>query len=105
MSHLGRPKGQVNKSLSLRPVAIELEKLLDMSILFLPNCVGSDVENACINAPEGAVILLENLRFHVEEEGKGVNAEGEKVKADENKVAEFRESLSRLGEVYVNDAF
>jgi len=53
----------------------------------------------------GSIILLENLRFHVEEEGKGVNAEGEKVKADKDKVKEFRTSLAKLGDIYVNDAF
>merc|ERR1712083_243861 len=53
----------------------------------------------------GSVILLENLRFHVEEEGKGVDEEGNKVKADKEKVAEFRASLSKLGDIYVNDAF
>merc|ERR1712083_57418 len=53
----------------------------------------------------GSVILLENLRFHVEEEGKGVDEEGNKVKADKEKVAEFRTSLSKLGDIYVNDAF
>ena len=51
------------------------------------------------------MILLENLRFHVEEEGKGVNEAGEKVKADKDKVKAFRESLRKLADVYVNDAF
>ena len=51
------------------------------------------------------MILLENLRFHVEEEGKGVDAAGEKVKADKDKVKAFRESLRKLADVYVNDAF
>jgi len=59
----------------------------------------------CADPPSGTVILLENLRFHLEEEGKGVNEAGDKVKADPAKVTEFRESLSKLGDVYVNDAF
>lgn len=53
----------------------------------------------------GSVILLENVRFHVEEEGKGVDASGAKVKADPEKVKTFRESLRKLGDVYINDAF
>lgn len=63
------------------------------------------MENACADPKPGSVILLENLRFHIEEEGKGVDAEGKKVKADPAKVKEFRESLRKLGDVYVNDAF
>ena len=50
----------------------------------------------------GAVFLLENLRFHIEEEGKGVNEAGEKVKADKEKVAEFRKGLTALGDVYIS---
>ena len=53
----------------------------------------SEVEDACANPPQGSVILLENLRFHIEEEGKGVDASGAKVKADKEAVAKFRASL------------
>jgi phosphoglycerate kinase len=56
-------------------------------------------------ATTGEVILLENLRFHIEEEGSGVDEEGKKVKADPAKVEEFRKSLTKLGDVYINDAF
>ncbi len=63
------------------------------------------VEAACANPESGSVILLENLRFHVEEEGKGTNEAGEKVKADKDKVCQFRQSLRKLADVYVNDAF
>ena len=59
----------------------------------------------CADPAPGSVILLENLRFHVEEEGKGVDAAGQKVKADKDKVKAFRESLRKLADVYVNDAF
>ena len=55
-------------------------------VTFLPDCCGSDVETACANPSDGSVILLENLRFHNEEEGKGVDASGGKVKADPAKV-------------------
>lgn len=71
----------------------------------MSDCVGSEVEGACADPPVGSVILLENLRFHVEEEGKGVDASGAKVKADSAKVKEFRSSLRKLGDVYINDAF
>lgn len=71
----------------------------------MPDCVGSDVEKACADPKSGSLILLENLRFHVEEEGKGVDCDGKKVKADPAKVKQFRESLRKLGDVYVNDAF
>jgi phosphoglycerate kinase len=58
-----------------------------------------------VNKTKGAIILLENLRFHVEEEGSGVDAEGKKFKAKPEAVAAFRASLTKLGDVYVNDAF
>uniref|UniRef100_A0A0A9YUG7 Phosphoglycerate kinase n=1 Tax=Lygus hesperus TaxID=30085 RepID=A0A0A9YUG7_LYGHE len=105
MSHLGRPDGSVNLKYSLKPVADELKTLLNREILFLPDCVGAEVEKACEAPADGSVILLENLRFHVEEEGKGVDAAGQKVKADPEKVKAFRSSLRKLGDVYVNDAF
>lgn len=103
MSHLGRPDGSRIEKYSLKPVAEELQKLLNRyynlsnfliakyhvptniikhfsrNITFLQDCVGPDVEAACANPSDGSVILLENLRFHVEEEGKGVDASGNKV--------------------------
>jgi phosphoglycerate kinase len=105
MSHLGRPDGEKVDKYSLKPVAAELKKLLNKEILFLNDCVGAEVEAACANPAAGTVILLENLRFHIEEEGKATKADGTKVKADAQKVAEFQASLSKLGDVYVNDAF
>ncbi|KAG8249751.1 phosphoglycerate kinase [Homalodisca vitripennis] len=71
----------------------------------MSDCVGSEVEAYCADPKPGSVILLENLRFHIEEEGKGVNEKGEKVKASPENVKKFRESLRKLGDVYVNDAF
>jgi phosphoglycerate kinase len=104
-SHLGRPDGQVNMKYTLAPVAEELKKLLNKDVQFLSDCVGEEVEKVCADPPQGSVILLENLRFHVEEEGKGVDASGAKVKADKDKVTAFRASLRKLADVYVNDAF
>lgn len=90
---------------TLAPVATELKNLLGREVEFLPDCVGSEIESKCKDPPAGSVFLLENLRFHVEEEGKGVDENGAKIKADPNKVKEFRSSLKALGDVYVNDAF
>ncbi|KAI1269032.1 putative phosphoglycerate kinase PgkA [Xylariaceae sp. FL1019] len=105
MSHLGRPDGKVNEKYSLKPVVPELEKLLGKSVEFAPDSVGSDVEAIVNKADNGQVVLLENLRFHAEEEGSSKDADGKKVKADKAKVDEFRKGLTALGDVYVNDAF
>jgi len=105
MSHLGRPDGTPNPKYSLAPVAKALEGIVKKPVTFLSGCVGAEVEAACADPPAGSVILLENLRFHVEEEGKGVDANGEKIKADKEATATFRASLAKLGDVYVNDAF
>jgi phosphoglycerate kinase len=82
MSHLGRPNGQKTAKYSLAPIAKELEKLLSKKVTFLNDCVGKEVEDHVQKANGGEVILLENLRFHAEEEGSSKDAEGKKVKAD-----------------------
>jgi len=105
MSHLGRPNGQRAEKNSLRPVAARLGELLERPVTFLDDCVGPDVEKACAALKPGDVVLLENLRFHIEEEGKAKQADGTSVKADPEAVKAFRASLSKLGDVYVNDAF
>ncbi|XP_018321624.1 phosphoglycerate kinase isoform X2 [Agrilus planipennis] len=105
MSHLGRPDGKVNLKYTLKPVSEELKTLLNRDILFLPDCVGTEVEDVCKDPKPGSIILLENLRFHIEEEGKGLDNSGNKIKADPEKVKQFRESLRKLGDIYVNDAF
>lgn len=104
-SHLGRPDGSRIEKFTLKPVADELKKLLGKDVLFLNDCVGPEIEAACADPAPGTVILLENLRFHIEEEGKGVDKDGNKVKADAGKIKEFRQSLAKLGDLYVNDAF
>ncbi len=104
-SHLGRPDGQRSEKLSLKPVADKLAELLGKPVKFLPDCVGSEVEAACAALKPGEVVLLENLRFHIEEEGKVKREDGTKETADPAKVAAFRASLTKLGDVYVNDAF
>ena len=105
MSHLGRPNGQVTPKYTLKPVAEKLQELLGKPVKFLNDCVGAEVEAACAKLQPGEVVLLENLRFHIEEEGKAKDANGEKIKADPAKVEAFRASLTKLGDVYVNDAF
>jgi len=105
MSHLGRPDGLQNPKFSLAPVCEEVSRLLKREVKFFNDCVGSEIEEFTRNAPNGSVVLLENLRFHLEEEGKGVDKDGNKVKANADDVTKFRQSLSRLGDVYVNDAF
>ena len=105
MSHLGRPDGQQIAKFSLKPVATELEKLLGRTVTFLDDCVGPAVEAATTKLAPGSVVLLENLRYHIEEEGKVKLEDGTSKKADPTAVSAFRASLSRLGDVYVNDAF
>jgi phosphoglycerate kinase len=104
-SHLGRPNGERIAKYTLKPVAQKLQELLGKPVNFLEDCVGPAVEAACAALKPGEVILLENVRFHIEEEGKAKDAEGNTLKADPAKVADFRASLSKLGDIYVNDAF
>jgi phosphoglycerate kinase len=105
MSHLGRPDGKKVEKYTLKPVAEKLQELLGKPVKFLSDCVGPEVETACQALGPGEVVLLENLRFHIEEEGKVKNENGSKTKADPEKVEAFRASLTKLGEVYANDAF
>ena len=105
MSHLGRPDGKKVEKYTLKPVAQKLEELLGKPVKFLSDCVGPGVEAACSSLGAGEVVLLENLRFHIEEEGKVKNKDGTKTKADPEKVAAFRASLTKLGDIYANDAF
>lgn len=105
MSHLGRPDGQVVSKYSLEPVSIELSKLLNLPVTFLKDCVGIETENYVSQAKEGEIILLENLRFHSEEEGSSKDSEGKKIKASIESITTFRKSLTSLGDIYINDAF
>ncbi|MCK4619669.1 MAG: phosphoglycerate kinase [Desulfobacterales bacterium] len=89
-SHLGRPKGKVVPEFSLAPVAKRIARLLEENVIMAPNCVGPDVEKIVSNMNTGDVLLLENLRFHPEEQ-----------KNDDG----FAEKLAKLCDVYVNDAF
>jgi len=104
-SHLGRPDGNVVPKYSLAPVAKIVGEKLDKEVKFLTDSSGAEVEEACKDPAPGSVILLENIRYHIEEEGKGVNAAGEKAKAGKEETAAFRASLAKLADVYCNDAF
>jgi phosphoglycerate kinase len=104
-SHMGRPDGKVDPKSTLKPIAEELEKLLGKKVTFLNDCVGPQVEAACAKADNGEVILLENVRYHIEEEGSVKQKDGTKLKAKPEEVEAFRASLSKLGDVYINDAF
>ncbi len=90
MSHLGRPKGKVVPEMSLSPVARRLERLLGKPVKFIAECIGPEVESEVSSLKTGEVLLLENLRFHPEEEK---NEPG------------FAKKLASLGDLYVNDAF
>ncbi|VDN50948.1 unnamed protein product [Dracunculus medinensis] len=105
MSHLGRPDGRKQPQFTMEPVVAELKALLNRDVIFLHDCVGPEVEKVTASPTPGSVILLENLRFYLEEEGKGVDEKGEKVKADAGNIEKFRSSLTKHGDVYINDAF
>ena len=102
MSHLGRPDGKVQEKYSLKAVVPDLEKLLGKKVEMAPDCVGPEVEAIVNKASDGQVVLLENLRFHIEEEGSAKNADGTKTKAEKEKVAEFRKGLTALGDIYIS---
>ena len=89
-SHLGRPKGKFDPKFSLAPVAKRLQRLLGKEVIFAPDCIGAAVEGLVAKMQPGDVMLLENLRFHPEEE-----------KNDDG----FSKALASLADVYINDAF
>ena len=89
-SHMGRPKGKRAMEFSLAPVAAHLSQLLHKAVPLAPDCIGPEVEKMVAQVQDGGLLLLENLRFHAEEE-----------KND----PEFSRQLAALAEVYVNDAF
>jgi phosphoglycerate kinase len=89
-SHLGRPKGKVVEALRLRPVAKRLSQLIQKPVISVDDCIGSAIKKAAEELKDSDVLMLENLRFHPEEEGNDPN---------------FAKALSELAEVYVNDAF
>ena len=90
MSHLGRPKGQRNKDMSLEHICHSVSDIIGVQVKFVPDCIGEKVDEAYANLESGEILLLENLRFYAEEE------DGD---------ATFAEKLSKYGDIYINDAF
>lgn len=90
MSHLGRPKGKRKPEFSMLPTALRLSEYLKMEIKTAPDCIGEETKKMAMDLKDGEILVLENLRFHNEEEGND---------------PEFAHQLAELGEVYVNDAF
>ena len=90
MSHLGRPKGQVNADLSLEHICKIVSEVIGVQVKFVSDCIGQDVEKAIAELQTGEVLLLENLRFYEEEEKGDID---------------FAEQLSKWGDIYINDAF
>ncbi|KAI8450714.1 phosphoglycerate kinase, partial [Phakopsora pachyrhizi] len=106
VSHLGRPNGSIDLRYTLRPVSTELEKLLGKPVTFIDQCVGPKVEDHLSKAEKGQIFLLENLRFHIEEEGsKKDDQTNQKIKAKPEDIEKFRDGLSNLGQIFINDAF
>src|SRR5207244_5463771 len=89
-SHLGRPKGKPDSKYSLKPVATRLGELLEKPVQFAPDCVGPEVERMVAGLKNSEVLLLENLRFHAE---------------DEKNDPAFAKQLAALCDVYINDGF
>merc|ERR1719220_1604247 len=104
-SHLGRPNGEKNAKFSMAPVAKVVQEKLGVPVALMKDVVGPEVEAACADPAPGSVILLEKSRFYIEEEGKGKDADGNKIKADPEKVKEFRASFAKMGDIYCSDAF
>lgn len=100
MSHLGRPDGEKKLEYSLKPCAEALAKLLEKPVAFAPDCVGPEVEKMVAAMNDGDVLLLENVRFYPEEEGK---KSGAKMSKEERQW--FIDALAKLGDLYVDDAF
>ncbi len=103
LSHLGRPKGEVKEEFSLTPVAKHLEELLGKSVIFAHDCVGKDAHEAVNKLHDGDVALLENTRFHKEEEllDKYQKQDDE----TKTKIDAFVKDMASLGDIFVNDAF
>ncbi|MBN2031059.1 phosphoglycerate kinase [bacterium] len=90
MSHLGRPKGNIVPEMSLKPVADRLGELLGKKVHFVTDCIGPEAEKGVQDLGDGDILLLENLRFHKEEEAND---------------SDFSKQLAKLGDLYANDAF
>ncbi len=111
MSHMGKPKGKVNPKFSLAQIKDDVAKALGRDVKFVSDCVGPEAAKAAADLKPGEVLLLENLRFHPEEEGKpvGIDKEDPAYDAAKKQMKEsqkaFAKELASMADVYVNDAF
>jgi phosphoglycerate kinase len=96
MSHCGRPKGEKKPEFSLKPAADRLEELIESKVTLAPDCIGAEVLGLVDGLAAGEVLVLENVRFYKEEEGKGCTPEEQEA---------FAKQLAEFGDIYVNDAF
>ena len=96
MSHCGRPKGEKNMEFTLKPAANRLAELIDAKVTLAPDVIGAEVKTLVDALPAGEILVLENVRFYKEEEGKGCSPEAQDV---------FAKELASYGDVYVSDAF
>jgi len=103
-SHLGRPDGKVELKFNMEPVSKIVQEKLGLPVKYIKGW-GPEVEVECKDPLPGSIFVLDNLRFNLEEEGKGKDKEGGKIVADPEKVTDFRKRIRSIADVYVNDAF
>ena len=96
MSHCGRPKGEKNMEFTLKPAADRLAELIDANVTLAPDVIGDEVQSLVEALQPGEILVLENVRFYKEEEGKGCTEEEQET---------FAKTLASYGDVYVSDAF
>ena len=96
ISHCGRPKGEKNMEFTLKPAADRLAELIDANITLAPDVIGDDVQSLVNSLKSGEILILENIRFYKEEEGKGCSSEDQEI---------FAKTLASYGDIYVSDAF
>ena len=96
ISHCGRPKGEKNMEFTLKPAADRLAELIDANITLAPDVIGDDVQSLVNALKSGEILILENIRFYKEEEGKGCSSEDQEI---------FAKTLASYGDIYVSDAF
>ena len=106
ISHYGDPQGRPNEKYSLRFLVPHLEKVLATKVVFVPDCLGPIPQDEKGNNDKPVkVFLLENLRFHPEEQGWGVDENGNRFECTPEQIKAFRDKIASLGQIFVNDAF
>lgn len=105
MSHMGNPMARPIAKYSLEPVARELEKLLGRKVNFIDDAVSGEAIQRTQTIQDGEIVMLENLRYHLEEEGEGYDRQGGVIRPSWEEIKIFRQKLSSMGDIYINDAF